>query len=338
MRKIICQPYYNYEGHFRHYTKNLEMLYDEKIVPKAVDKLKLIPNKKSLIKFLIWKTLLSFCNYFKLIKINENAVVHIVDFEPIAYFILSPLISRKIKIIITIHAAAASAGLSNKLYKVFLYYVLSKISKKFQDFLIIVHDLDAKKVLLSKLPRINVNIINYPGIDLKLKKNKQKNDVVIYGALRQDKDPVEILKMCNQINQRFLHAGRVDKNIEKFMGNIEYSNKYVTDKELKKILESAKYLLMPYGRFYVGGAGPLKDAIVNSIPIIAHKKFRYAEFILDKKIGYVFSTAEELVKILKQNDEVKYNNLVNKLEDIKHDYTWDKMKSEYENILRGAID
>ena len=133
------------------------------------------------------------------------------------------------------------------------------------------------------------------------------------------------------------HLGRVDEEIVPHMGKIKFKNEYISKTEIAFKLSEARFILLPYGEKYKGGAGPIKDALVNGIPVLAMGSFRYKTFVQDNKIGFVFNNTVELQNIIRNLNKREYEEIRNKCIREGSKYTWKAMQEEYSELVNSQL-
>lgn len=236
--------------------------------------------------------------------------------------------------------------------KGFKLFIMTRIYNKEKSF----YDGIASKIFL---PSISMNdFCNFktetfglpPGIaDILPTENKFDKKTLFYvGSLNENSglnDIINILKIIEKYNLDFnvkIVCPKKDKvkEKEKFKIMANFSNveiKHLHGKELKKEYNNVSIAVIPRKvNSYNSFAMPIKlfEYIENGLPIISSNVTETAKFIEDNSIGYVYKDHEHLIEVLnKISNSDNYLNLLNNINDIKEDNSWESRVLLIDNLL-----
>lgn len=335
------QPYYNYEGHFRHYTQAIINIDKNNshlcLSEKKQATLKSVPCVSVRLKYLYFKFALPYLCY-KNLRVNCK-IIHVIEFEPLSFFLHFFKVIKYKKIIITLHSCSSNASVDNGIS--LLKYIYRKLALgvlKYFIFIkknvkIVVHYKYHKEILVSNgIKSKYITVINYPCLRLLTNPPKSPFEkVVIFGNLRSDKDPMDILECCKPFCKKLIIAGRIDDDlyikIKKFGFTIE--NTYLTKHRLVQILNQCSYVLLPYGKKYSGGAGILMDSIGAHRPVIAPNYGIFREIVGGYKTGILFDNPKSIYKKTKNQKPFDYYQYVRSTKLAARKLTFDTLGRSY---------
>jgi glycosyltransferase involved in cell wall biosynthesis len=318
----LLQPHYNYEGHFRHYTQAIININKKEsylcLSEKKQETLKSVPCVSARLKFLYFKFALPFLCYKNLCR--KCKILHVIEFEPLSFLLNFFKLMKYKKVIITLHSCSSNYSVDNVISllklihkKLALCVLLIFIIVK-KNVNIVVHYKVHKKNLVSNgIHSKYITVINYPCQRLVTNPPQSPFEkVVIFGNLRSDKDPMDILDCCRPFGKNLLIAGRIDDDIfEKIKSyGFQIENSYLTKYQLIKILNQCSYVLLPYGRNYSGGAGILMDAIGSHRPVIAPNYGIFREIVGEYKTGILFNNPKNIYNKTKNQQSFQYYQYV----------------------------
>lgn len=297
-KSVIFQPYYTWPGHFQQYADNLKEQDD--ILLKLND----IKRYNNFWQYCYLRFKYSLMLLFRLFfifrhhnKIDVNRVF-IVDYEPLSFLLFSRfLLCAKCEYIITVHAVGVNKYNSRlkqfvaNVQRVFLKYSLLFINDRFYC-KFVVHTHTHKEQLLSlldysgsrcisKTNSIKVSVVEYPApiplvyYDYKIPLSSPLN-LLVFGAIRVDKSLSCFLDVLSSINLdvNIVFAGKVyDDKFSCYdfsrLKMVKIIDRFISQDELSALARNCHFFLVPYGKEYNGGAGPIKDATCFGKPIIA---------------------------------------------------------------------
>ena len=355
-RLFIVEQYISWNGHYKKYFENLisedyyyiytaehKQNYPNATFIPALKKEK-SPNFLSFIK---GRFLQSYTAYNKLIQHKPDAA-HLIEFEPFSFLYLLLFKSDQIpKLVITVHSiermkyANKLKDLVSIIQRRIYGYTLNKAASRGALFVThYQHHKDQLVKLLGDEYSDAITLIPYPcpkpRTKINLKKDITNKKLLIYGQIREDKGIYEFLSKPGTEKLHITIAGPVlDPRILLFKNhNITFYNRYFNeeDDDLKQLIDSHSFMLLPYIKSYTGGSGTLKDSISFGLPIIASDIPTFREVIQQGQVGYIFDSIEDIVKYTETVDQVQYDVLVENCLKYSGKYNWDYMRQQYFNI------
>jgi len=133
--------------------------------------------------------------------------------------------------------------------------------------------------------------------------------ILIFGAINNRKNyrcAIEAFLAQTTFSELVLAGVLQDKNIAKLLqernteGRIRLIDRYIPEKELADLFESADFSLLPHGRGSSLASGTLSRALEFGVPIIGPDEGYISEWLSKYEIGYSFSADDpkSLVKTL----------------------------------------
>ncbi len=344
MARVLVQPYAAYKGHFSRYTSNLRRTFDAEIrstrAGNADDGSLDVPSAANWKSFLRWKVLHALDAYSRIPYRAE--VLHIVDFEPVAALLALPRIVSARKLIVTLHSVTAATshrhamGLGARAHKAVTLAMLRLLIATGRRAQVAVH-YEAQRTTLLEVgfPATRVHTIPYPitWFDTHLDAIKPGN-LLVFGSLRLDKDPLCILQAVAHAGLQVTVAGRVDSTLVQDVSRLGFKiiNRHVSEEELATLFSEAEYVLLPYGPRYTGGAGPMKDAIGSGRPVIAPDYPLFREIVSGAGVGLLFARPEDVQALISGVSASAYQEMLVNTEQYRRKYTWDYMRAEYDRL------
>ncbi len=359
---LVVEQYVSWPGHYRKYFCNL---ISEKYhyLYSAEDKLS-IPNSTflqakyattqnhSFINFIKGRFFDSKNAYSEMLEKHAD-VIHLVEFEPLSFFFLLLFKSKNLpKLIITVHsierlqyASAIKNGIS-ALQRILYRYTLRKCARLGATF---VNHYQHHKNQLTEVLGDNysgdIRVINYPCPRARARPAKIKDvsgKLLIYGSIRDDKGIYEFLSSPGAEKLNITIAGTIfDKRILSLVyPNLKILNKYFNEEEqeLKDLISSHDFMLLPYLKTYSGGSGTFKDSISFGLPIIASDIPTFREVINEGGVGFIYENIDDILNYATNTTEAKYSLLCSNCYNYASKYNWDYMKSEYFKIYDQCLD
>lgn len=157
---------------------------------------------------------------------------------------------------------------------------------------------------------------------------------LICGIMFEGKDIEQALEVFRvrkeQLNiiGHFHNKSRLKKLLSVKTGNVNISDRYLSEKEYDSIIRQSSYLILPYKAHYNNAtSGVVYDAIFRGKPVIT-KALKGMRFVSDYNIGFLYKESiEEFFREKHDYDEYR-NNIIRYIEN--------NMKSV--NKLRGFIE
>lgn len=264
-----------------------------------------------------FKKLKSKYNIKKILIYPDNRLIY-----PILSFFLS-----NIEIICWIHDPILHSGDSTvgKINRFLNAKLLFKRVSKFivsyslgKEELAFKYKIDRKKIYSVNLPRMS----SMEFENIKEQNIKIKYDFIFFGRIEEYKGIdllINTLRKYQELNKyRFLIVGTgnksdfVKENIQS-LSNIEFINKYVSDKQLAKYIKQSKYVILPYKD--ATGSQTIQIANYYDKLVLATKVGCFTEYIIERENGiFIEKYTEEAVKkgilnIVKYGNEIKIDKI-----------------------------
>lgn len=298
-----------------------------------------MPSSANWKAFLRWKVFHALNAYRRIPY--RSSLLHIVDFEPVAAILALPRIVSAKKLIVTLHAVKAAVskpgamGVGARAHKVLTLAMLRLLMLIRRAHVVVHYETQRKTLLDAGFTLTQVHTIPYPitWFDTHIDK-LIRGSLLVFGSLRLDKDPLDILRAVARVGLRVTIAGRVDPVLIQEIGKLGFNviDRHVSEDELTKLFSDAEYVLLPYGPQYSGGAGPMKDAIGGGRPVIAPDYPLFREIVSGAGVGILFEKPDEIAELVLKVTQKEYDLMITNVENYRHLYTWRYMKSEYEKI------
>jgi len=346
MARVLVQPYAAYKGHFSRYMSNLRRTFDTVIrsacAGNAGDGSLDVPSTAEWKAFLRWKVLHALDTYRRIPY--RAKVLHIVDFEPSAALVALPRIVSARKLIVTLHAVTAATshrgtmGLGARAHKELTLAMLRLLIATGRAQVVVHYEAQRTTLLEAGFPAAQVHTIPYPitWFDTRLDALKPGN-LLVFGSLRLDKDPLDILRAVARSGLQVTVAGRVDPALAQEVGKLGFKiiDRHVSEEELTTLFSETEYVLLPYGPRYTGGAGPMKDAIGSGRPVIAPDYPLFREIASGAGVGLLFARPEDIQELVRNVSAPMYERMLANTEKYRQTYTWDYMRTAYERLYAG---
>ena len=344
MLRVILQPYYFWEGHYKKYCDSLSS-YDSKVIICSKK------NSKNFIKInpiffnynsniLIYSASRIFNSFQSIIYLLRNfyfkkkIFIHFLEFEPISkIFILFLNIFFRKKFIFTIHATRLikdSTILSLLLFFIQRFFFLFSIFlSNFSTCRFVVHNKENQIFLQKLIFKKRIFLLEYP-CDEVLKKKKilnkiDKIKILIFGQFRRDKGISRFFKNNNIDEFKITFAGKfIDlKLLAELRSNKNFIiiNKYISDKYLSKLILSHDFVMLPYDKKYIGSVGPLKVSLSHGCPVIVSNIEILRNFVMKYKVGIIFNNNSSM-NFIKNINKKTYRLLSNNCFDYAINNNW----------------
>jgi len=355
----IVQPYVFWKGHFKQYFLNLLSdrnfyIYcnreDLAIANSKFIKSWQINYEKSFSGFILARLIHSIRVVVALVsRINVGKdSVHFIEFEPISFFVFESLtFFRKKKVVITIHSIrrivyqSTIRDLISRAQRWLFSLAVRYAARKGYNF--VVHYKFHEKQLLELIGgKAKVTLIDYPSPSPLVKQPKQLNGgkLLIYGQIREDKGIYDFL--LDKAVQRIpiTVAGRIlDRRILDFhRENLTIIDDFISEQELAKLFGQCDFLLLPYGRGYAGGAGPLKDSFAYATPVICSDLEIFKEIVLGYDTGLVYENPASIAELVEHIDNQRYRQLSENCLNYARNNDWGAMREKYFALYEGLYE
>ena len=347
--RIVIQPYYFWEGHYKKYTSSLcnsnTICLITSHIKSTKNKISLRPMflnyRKSIFLFTLSRIFNSLNTIIYLKNfIKKNYIFHFVEFEPISkiIFLIFNIIFRK-KILFTIHSTSISR--SNNPFINFIkiiqrvFFIIALILSNFSNCKFVVHNkyniIFLKKFILPG----RIFLISYPcDTPVKKKKMNNKSRLLVFGQFREDKEILSVFKENDLSKIKITFAGKFFDlkllNYLKNYKNFKIINKFISPKELKKISLKVNFFLIPYGKNYSGSAGPMKESFSFGCPIISTENKIFKDYIAKKKMGFFLTN--NIYKKIKLLSKKNYQLMSEKCLTYARKNNWDNLLDKYLKI------
>lgn len=349
MKLFFIQPYYSWRGHFKKYTDSL-----------TVDANEAITVSSRQFKNIIDYTFLRFICSTKAIlqlrkKITREDHCYFLEFEPLSYLIFYPIIIRTKHVFFTIHAVSAP-DLGNLLKSCLvgsqrlLFKFAIRIYSRKENVNFIVHSRNHQTELSAVdgiSPAAKIHVIDYPCpvpkqiiTDDDIAYGYTSNIVLCFGAMRADKKLAPFIQALSDFGYKgfdFVFSGVITdsdiKNIKnKLPDFITINDEFIDDISLAELIRQTRYLLIPYGSSYTGGAGPLKDAASFGKPCLVSDLPLFREINETGKYCLPFLSIEELYNKLESVNINQYTEMVINAIQYSEKNNWSTLRKRYTDI------
>jgi glycosyltransferase involved in cell wall biosynthesis len=351
MLRVILQPYYFWDGHYKKYCDSLSSS-DSKVIicnkKNAKNFIKINPiffNYNS--NILIYSASRIFSSFQTIIYLLYNfyfkkkIFIHFLEFEPISkIFIIFLNIFFRQRIIFTIHATRLIKDSSIFSLLLFfiqrIFFLFSIFLSNFSTCRFVVHN-NENKIFLQKLVfKKRIFLLEYP-CDLVSKKKKifnkkSKKKILIFGQFRRDKGISRFFKNNNIDEFNVTFAGKfidLELLVElRSNKNFTIINKHVSDKYLSKLILSHDFVMLPYDKKYIGSVGPLKVSLSYGCPVIVSNIEILKNFIIKNKVGIIFNNNSS-INVIKNINEKTYRLLSNNCFDYAIKNNWNNFLEKH---------
>jgi len=253
------------------------------------------------------------------------------------------------KVVLTLHSVnkVSSNGGFFKYVIMFQRLILGlylKLATKRDSFSIVVHSDYHKAGLISKwgIPDKSIYVIDYP-CPIPKEIPLEGNDILIFGGVRTDKEMLNFFNLLKEFGDQGVVVNVVgkisDARVKAFSMKapkfIKFIDKFVGDTEIEKYVACSRYFVVPYGKGYAGGAGPIKDAASFSRPVLALEHPLFEE--ISKKTNYccLFSSIEQLYLILNAETSESYRVMSQAAIDYANLNNWGTLRERYLRVFDG---
>lgn len=352
----IVEPYYFWKGHYKQYFENLfqeqdntQYIYcdtsNKNFKNSICISAKYIEYEKNFFTFIFSRVSNSFNTIKYLNKSIKNSdKVLFLEFEPISMIYFS-LFNRNKNLCIyqTIHSIER-IKFKNKIKdsisliqrKIFNFSI-KLLNKKFNTTFIVHYDYHRNQLQKLISQNTNIQVIDYPSPKVKISdsnKMSSKKSILLFGLLREDKQIYEFLLSANKIKDNLTIAGKIqDQRLNKLKSEFNIIDKFLSTEEMNNLFHSHDFIIIPYGKEYTGGAGPLKDALSYGKPVICSNHKLFKGILKTNDIGFVFNTIEELIGTLNSISKLQYQNYSKNCLNYATNNNWDTMKIKYLTLL-----
>lgn len=355
-RTFIVEPYIFWKGHYKQYFENLLSSKNYYIYCDTEDRNYLnsfftkafIGNcENNFTQYILCRLKNSYrANRLLRSKVKENDLIHFIEFEPLN-FILFELLTyfKKKKAVLTIHSIE-SMTYHNKIKNMIaliqrmVYRMGLKLAKK-RNYTFVVHYEEHCKQLQEIVgPCAKIKVIEYPSPAVIIDKPKslKAKKLLIFGQIREDKGFYEFLSQEPAKQLTITIAGKIyDERIKSLFGvkNYTFIDQFVSNSELTELFGQHDFLLLPYGKNYTGGAGPLKDSFAFATPVITSSIPIFKEIIDKYGTGYYFNAIEEIQEKIEAVSEQKYIDYSKNCIEYASTHGWNYMRKEYFKLYRN---
>ena len=349
--RILIQPYYFWDGHYKDYTNSLSdsntisIISSKNNLKKNFISLKplFLNYRKNILIFMFSRIFNSLNTIIYLRKYFFNKYIfHFLEFEPISkiLFLLINIILRK-KIVFTIHATSISKSqnLIPNLIKIIqrCFFILALLISNFSNCKFVVHNKFNIKFLKNFVFRKRIFLIPYPcDIPIAKKKMNKVSKLLVFGQFREDKQILEVIKNYNLSKMKIIFAGKFYDlkllNYLKKIKNFKIINRFISTSELIKLSSKINYFLIPYGEHYSGSAGPMKVSFSMGCPIITSKNKIFSDYIKDKKLGFFLD--KNISNRIENLSKKKYQQLTKKCLSYAKNNNWNNFLKKYSKVYK----
>lgn len=351
MDRVILQPYYFWDGHYKQYSHSLESKHSLTIIcneKKVRNYFNLYPvftnynlnyfyyaasrilNSLQVIVYLIFN-----------IYLKKKILIHFLEFEPVSkIFILFLNIIFRQRVVFTIHATRLIKINSILGFILFfiqrIFFVFSILLSNFSPCRFVVHNRENKNFLQKLVLKKRIFLLDYPCDNVSKSKKffnkRKKKKILIFGQFRKDKGLSIFLKK-NKIDEfNVTFAGKFfDLKLLaelKLNNNFKIINKYITGKFLSKLILSHDFVMLPYDKKYIGSVGPLKVSLSHGCPVIVSNIEILKNFVFKYKVGIVFKDNSS-ISIIKNIKKKTYKMLSNNCFDYAINNNWNNFLEKH---------
>lgn len=233
---------------------------------------------------------------------QEASNVLYLETEPLSLLFFKALNSKKMKIIITLHAVDFDGNHSGikKIYKLIARLFIKKVSSKISSFA--VHNKNAKERLLNlKVPERKVFIsgwgINKPNIEQKIIDEESIN-FLAFGVMRKSKRIEDLVRLFLEADDRRLTLNIVGKSIDintlalqKLISEsnsrttIKLDDRFIPREEFKKIFQATDIFVLSHDKTFQSISGPLFNAVESNRPILCFSHADTKNMVIENQLG-----------------------------------------------------
>jgi len=331
-------------------------------------------NKLKLL-FTIWFSSAHYNNVKKIVQEKQIDIVHVHNFFPL----LTPSIFKAAKdggakVVHTLHnyrlwcisgilyrdgygicekciqSKLSLAGIFNKCYRksllqsvvaqmAFWFYQVTKAFDNI-DYFFVLTNFQREKVKSLGIDERKI-ILKPNSLTMSFDTQKEKQDYIYVGRLEESKGICELLKVWNQLDERFIltviGGGEIEEKLKKEYEsvNIIFKGKCSREATLQYIA-SSKYLIQPSLLYETFGL-TIIEAMSFGIPVIGFDIGTRGDFIQDEVNGFLSSQKDLKEVIEKSYDYLRYDQLsANAIKTAKlyeNRYILDKQIEIYKKII-----
>jgi glycosyltransferase involved in cell wall biosynthesis len=106
-------------------------------------------------------------------------------------------------------------------------------------------------------------------------------------------------------------------------------DRFLTSAELDRLFDECDYAFLPYGPFYTGGAGPLKDAFAYGKPVVCSRLPIFEEIVLKHRVGLIVDGSEPLAAVLAGITDEEYQAMSDRCRAYAGTHSWRHMREQY---------
>lgn len=349
MSLFFIQPYYSWRGHFKKYTDSLTIDANEAIVVSS-------RQFKNIIDYTFLRFICSAKAIFQLRKkLTSDDNCYFLEFEPLSYLIFYPIIIKAKTVFFTVHAVSAP-DLGNLLkvclvnFQRLLFKFAIRIYSKKSNVNFIVHSQNHKAELTAVngiSTEAKIHVIDYPCpvpeqivTDNDIAYGYTSNNILCFGAMRTDKQLAPFIQEISNFGYKgfdFIFSGVItDPDIKKIKNNlpdfIAINDGFIDDTSLAELISQSRYMLVPYGSSYTGGAGPLKDAASFGKPCIVSDLPLFREVNETAKYCLSFSNVKDLYNKLDSINIDKYTEMARNATRYSKTNNWSTLRDRYTSL------
>lgn len=335
-------------------------------------------NKFKLL-FEIWFSFKHYKNVKKLVQKNKIDIVHIHNFFPL----LTPSIFKGAKdggakVIHTLHNYRiwcisgilyrdgygicekciknrfSLIGILDRCYRnslfqsivaqmAFWFYRIARIFDNI-DYFFVLTNFQAKKVKSFGIDEKKI-IIKPNSLNMSFNIEKERQDYIYVGRLRESKGIYELLKVWKELDKKFVltivGGGDIEDKLKKDFesSNIIFKGKCSRDETLQNIAKS-KYLIQP-SLWYETFGLTIIEAMSSGVPVIGYDIGTRGDFIKDGENGFL-SNLNNLKEVIEQSfDYADYDrlsqNAISTAKLYENEFIINKQIEIYQNILEDMI-
>lgn len=350
---VVVQQYLSWKGHYKQYFENLfDTKYNyfyasnnhQNYINATWIKSDFDAEAPLTIKSKIKGRFLDSYNVFKSLCKTDAGVIHLIEFEPLAYLLFSHKLSNNRKLIITIHSSDRlyfSSWINNKLsgFQRWLLELALRKAVNSGAYIVTHYECHRESIIdiVGNKFKEQVSVINYPAPSPESSKPKLFNNLnspkfLIYGQIREDKGIYEFLSDRATERLNITIAGKiVDRRILQFTEreNLEIIDKFLTNEEISQLVDEHDFMLLPYPAAYTNGAGTFKDSLAKAMPVVCSSIPIFQEIINEHEVGLMFQNPEDIEKIITDISSESYRLMSEKCLEYAYTYNWEYMKKSY---------
>ncbi len=355
---IIIEPYSFCDGHFKKYLRyigaipKVHSIYtaDEDFFLNRQTRVSPLFSKNNNENFIIF-SLSRICNFFlslcSLPVKKRGEVIHFLEYEPLSLLFFH-FIFRKNKscAIFTIHAIATRTHSSRMFHAAlkaqrFLFFISLKFLERRRS-IFVVHT-ESHREQLMRLITGPILINTYPCPSPLIETPKKitslsKCKALIFGQIRKDKEVAKFLNWDLDFLLIKIRGKIYDDDVKRsaIVKKIDILDKFLSEADIQNEFLWTHFCLLPYGKGYTGGAGPLKDSMAHGTPVLCSDIPVFSDFLKYHPVGILFSTEDDLRKKIKLLKPEEYYSMSKKCLAYSKRNSWVQFAKRYEQIYHVA--